>query len=154
MGADIVGKHYGIIFHNKRESVHGSGIWIHIGLGRYLEEDWFAPIILRAQGIPDVQTMIGLWPESRDIPTVKRTYGDILKKLNDCLTRNTGSEARFEIKEGSKYICFYLRKPLSDFLKYDDQESEIMRFLESGFKAVSSLIEDGSLSKLVNDKYF
>jgi len=153
-GADIVGKHYGIIFHNEEDCAYDSSAWVHIGLGRYLEEEWFAPIILRTQRIPDVQTMIGLWPESKDIQAVKRTYGNILEKLNDYLTRSTGSEARFETKEANKYICFYLRRPLSDFLKYDDQESEIMRFLRSGFMAVSNLVEDGTLSKMVNDKYF
>lgn len=150
-GQYVIGSHWGVIRCNK-DGPANSNIWIHLGLSEYCDEKREYPlIILREQKIPDVQVMLRLRSAHENIEKVRETYGNVLDKVNICLLRIGISENKFELISEESFLCFSIRKPLTDFLKCKEQEGEVIRFLESGFKALSQLVEDGTLSKIVND---
>ena len=151
-GAYIIDEHWGLIISNNADCTKAS-IWLNIGFSMVRQERSFAPLILRDERIPDVQVMLGLWPNPENMAKVMEAYGDnIHGKLNGYLGKSPIADTYFEkISNETSFLCFYFRKPLSDFLKYQDQESEVIKFLDDGIKAISNLAEDGILSNLVND---
>ncbi len=142
-------EHYGLILHNKK-NCSLSSIWVHIGFLTCSEDEgWYPPIILKRQGIPDAQVMLGLWPNN--IEKTKQTYGNIVDDLNKYLNKTSTTDIKFEMIESNKFLCFSFRRPISDFLRYQDQESEIINFLETGYNALSNLAKEGILSELAKD---
>ena len=110
---------------------------------------------MKNQRIPDIQVMLGLWFGLENTEKVNKIYGGFNERLNGYLKKISITDTIFEMIPSDKgYLCFYLRKPLSDFLRYEDQESEVIKFLDCGLKAISNLAEEGDLSKIMNDNCF
>lgn len=157
-GEDKVGRHYGLILHSKKKRDE-SHIWVHIGFSMLSEEErwwtqYWPQITLKDQGIPDIQVMLVLYPEDENGENVKRSYGNILEKLNAHLPKDLGFGERFEMIVTKKSLCLLFRKPLSDFLRCEDQESEVIKFLEIGLNAMKRLAKDELLLKIAGDDNF
>jgi hypothetical protein len=157
-GEDKVGKHFGLVLHGKKKRDE-SHIWVHVGFSMLCEEyrpwlEYWPQTILKDQSIPDVQVMLALYPEDENIENAKKIHGNILDRLNAHLKTGSKSIDKFEMIETKKSLSFYFRKPLSDFLKFEDQESEVITFWEIGLNAVNGLAGDGSLLKITEDKNY
>lgn len=135
----------GVIFHDEGK-LDDASLWVIFGLSSAFDDPWSLEPLCNEQKIPDIECAIYLWFESeKELKDFSKDMN--LKKENWVKARNGYFELDISRKGNYWLLSLAKREPLTAFISKNNQEEEIISFLDSGFEEISR--KDSFLEKLL-----